>query len=175
MICFDMDGVLAIYERDAYDGDNPRYIQPGYFRTCKPDKRAIELLRQCMDMLPLDTFITTGVRKDYRNQMIIDKIYWISEYIPEFDIGTRFIANSEMDKSALFEHLRMSSLNRYDILIDDYNPRLYNWTMRGGTAIKWLNNVNSESSWNGMCLNKPNSYYTANNMFMQIMGAMMCK
>lgn len=173
MICFDMDGVLVKYERDAYTGDHPRYLQPGYFRQCKPDYKAISLINYCIKMLPLDTFIATHVVPKYRNAMIIDKLEWIGEHIPNFDIGTRFIGESQLDKSALFEHVRMSGLTSHDVLIDDYNPRLYNWEMRGGTAIKYLNGLNSEDSWHGTCINP----YGGNveDLFMIIMRAISCK
>lgn len=175
MVCWDMDGVLAIYDRDAYTGKNPRYLEEGYFRTCKPDERAIRLIKYCMRMLPLDTFIATGVHPDYRNKMILDKLWWIDHYIPEFDIGTRFIASSSMDKSALFEHIRMTGLNRHDVLIDDFNPRLFNWEMRGGTAIKYLNGVNSPESWHGVYIDAYSSEATDEEMFMEIMRAISCR
>lgn len=175
MVCFDMDGVLVIYERDAYIGENPKYLQPGYFRTCKPDPKAIKLIEYCMQMLPLDTFIATGVDRKYRNQMVLDKLAWITENIPDFDIGTRFVANSFMDKSALFEHLRMSSLNRHDVLIDDYNPRLYNWEMRGGTAIKYINGINNVESWHGECIGSSLENQSTEEMFMKIMRATSCR
>lgn len=175
MVCFDMDGVLVKYERDAYVGDNPRYMQDGYYRTCEPDENGIRLIEYCMKMIPLDTFITTSVRSDHRNQMILDKLAWIDKYIPEFDIGTRFIANSFLDKSALFEHLRMASLNRKDILIDDYNPRLFNWDMRGGTAIKYLNGINSPESWHGAVLDCRYGDIGAEAMFLQIVEATVCR
>ncbi len=175
MICFDMDGVLVIYEWDAYLGENPKYLQPGYYRTCKPDEVAIRLIEYCMKMLPLDTFIATGVDPRCRNGMVLDKLWWIDKYIPDFDIGTKFVANSLMDKSALFEQLRMSGLNRHDVLIDDYNPRLYNWEMRGGTAIKYLNGINSADSWRGVSIDARNNVLPADAMFLKIMEAMVCK
>lgn len=174
MVCFDMDGVLVVYEQDAYVGDSPRYLQPGYFRNRKPDKKAIALFKHCLKMLPLDTFICTGVPADHRNRIILDKLFWLDTNIPEFDIGTRFIASSSMDKSALFEHIRMNSLNRRDVIIDDFNPRLYNWEMRGGTAIKYLNGINSSDSWNGPCIDGRSSDMPEQ-MFMQIMEAMSCR
>lgn len=174
MICFDMDGVIVEYERDAYVGEHPEYLEPGYFRKCKPDETAIRLIKYCMKMLPLDTFIATSVHPEHRNRMVLDKLWWIDKNIPEFDIGTRFIANSSMDKSALFEHLRMSSLNRHDVLIDDYNPRLFNWEMRGGTAIKYLNGINTSVSWHGVCIGHGTNL-SVEQMFMKIMEATTCK
>ena len=174
MVCIDMDGVIVKYERDAYVGENPRWLQPGYFRKCEPDETGVQLLKYFMKMLPLDTFIATGVHTMYRNGMVLDKLNWIVEHVPEFDIGTRFIANSALDKSALFEHLRMSSLNKHDVLIDDYNPRLFNWEMRGGTAIKYLNGINSRNSWHGVCIGHGLNM-TVEDMFMKVMEATACR
>ena len=49
-----------------------------------------------------------------------------------------------------FHNLRQITIRIFkDILIDDYNPNLYSWMSRGGTAIKYINNVNSVDSWVG--------------------------
>ena len=175
MICFDMDGVLVKYEREAYVGDKPKYLEPGYFATLEADDTMVSLIKYCLRMVPLDTFITTSVHPDYRNQMIMDKLRWIDKHIPEFDIGTRFVANSSMDKSALFEHIRKSSITNRDILIDDYNPRLFNWEMRGGTAIKYLNGINSKESWHGPVIRYDNHTYCNSELFMIMMEASACR
>lgn len=43
---------------------------------------------------------------------------------------------------------------RYHILIDDFNPNLRNWEAAGGTAVKYINGLNSPESFNGLCLFK---------------------
>ena len=53
---------------------------------------------------------------------------------------------------SFIEWLRGSSITRKDILIDDYNPNLYSWMSRGGTAIKYINDFNSAGSWVGQCI-----------------------
>lgn len=152
MIFFDMDGVLAKYDRGGYnfeEEDGPNYLKKGYFLEREPDSGAVALFRKCLKVCPNDIYIITSVPSgDKRNSIIFDKLAWIDKYLPEFDIGTHFIATTS-SKMSFIEWLRGSSITSKDILIDDYNPNLYSWMSRGGTAIKYINNVNSVDSWVG--------------------------
>ena len=42
------------------------------------------------------------------------------------------------------------TLSKKDVLIDDWNPNLQMWEKHGGTAIKYLNGINSADSWAGL-------------------------
>lgn len=152
MISFDMDGVLCFYDRAGYDFSDPTgpaYLKPGYFLNRIPDTTAVELLRRCLAVCPNGTYIITSVPKDSnRNRIILDKLNWIDQHIPEFDIGAHFIATTS-NKMSFIEWLRGSSITRKDILIDDYNTNLYGWTARGGTAIKYINGINDPLSYVG--------------------------
>ena len=171
MICFDQDGVLAVYERDAYNFDSkegPRFLQEGYFRTVKPNITAIKLLEKCMEVCPNDTYIITTVPNvPNKNDIVMDKLFWITSYIPRFNIGTQFIAPTDA-KMTFIEWIRGSSITQRDVLIDDYNPNLYSWATRGGTAIKFINGLNHIETWAGDCLD--GTVFDADNLFKLLMS-----
>lgn len=154
MLFFDMDGVVATYDRGGYDfttKEGPEFLKPGYFLNREPDERGVQLLKDCLKNCPNDTYIITGIPKaeiSIRNQIIFDKMRWLTQVVPEFDIGTKFIAPTD-SKMNFIEWIRGTSIGKNDVLIDDYNPNLFSWSTRGGTAIKFLNGINSEDSWIG--------------------------
>ena len=172
MICFDQDGVLAAYERDAYnfdDPEGPKFLQDGYFRTLKPNIVAINLLEKCIEMCPNDTYIITSIPNvPNKNKIIMDKLFWITSYIPKFNIGTQFIAPTD-SKMTFIEWIRGSAITDKDILIDDYNPNLYSWMARGGTAIKYINGINHQETWVGDSLD--GVMFDADNLFKLLMGS----
>ena len=150
MIYWDMDGVLAVYDRDGYNFPNPKFREVGshYFLDREPDKMAVKCFNDMYDLIGDQQFIITTVspEPEIRNEQILDKIQWIMKYMPSFNIGTNFIAVTS-DKRVFVTELRERSLTNRDVLIDDYNKNLYKWQLGGGTAVKYLNGQNSEISW----------------------------
>lgn len=59
-----------------------------------------------------------------------------------------FTSGSKVAEACNFLGIR--ELNKDLILIDDFNGNLLEWEKAGGVAIKYINGVNSESSWNGL-------------------------
>lgn len=145
---FDMDGVITVYERWAFRGKNPIFEELGshYFRTCKPDYKIIDsmkVLNKCSNV-----YILTSVSKDSEisKEQVNDKILWLSKYCPFIDIPKQFIPiNSGISKSKYVS-------SKIDILIDDYNTNLLEWENAGGTAVKYLNGVNSYNSFKNGCM-----------------------
>jgi hypothetical protein len=78
---------------------------------------------------------------------------WVHSVIPEFDVGSHFIAVSKSKHSAITQ-LKGIELSKKDILVDDYNPNLLAWEVAGGTAVKYLNGINSPDSWYGYKLSQ---------------------
>lgn len=155
MLYFDMDGVLFEYDAKGYvvneDGDVPyNTIGLHYFRNRELDPVACEIFDRMLELYGDDVAIITTVSSNcyIRKEQVIDKIESIYDRFPTFDIGANFIAVST-DKRDFIQKIRGMSLNRRDILIDDWNPNLRKWAMAGGTAIKYCNGINSYSSWNG--------------------------
>ena len=155
MIYFDMDGVLVDYNPKDYVGDNPAFLQYGnhYFRNLVPDENIMYVFKKLIQRMPDDVYVITSVNTEIklRNEQILDKIQWLMEHVPEFDVGQKFIAVST-DKRNVISSIRGSSLRANDILVDDYNGNLYAWENSGGSAIKYLNGINSENTWPGLTL-----------------------
>ena len=152
MLWWDMDGVLFIYRREDYEGEDPNWKKEGYYRNLLPDSTAKVVFNECCRLFPDDNGIITSVPIEYRNRMTIDKIQSIDRHFPAFDFGANFIAVSTKGKASILEYLRGRQLTKKDILIDDWNPNLYSWEMHGGTAIKWSNGENDPHSFTGIVI-----------------------
>ena len=159
MVYWDMDGVLATYSRDDYsyseETNSLAYLNIEHYFLNRPiDSIGMDLFRACVKLLPDDTCVLTGVTNDSKRRFehIIDKMTWIHSCCPEFDVGSKFIALST-DKRNYITGIRGMTLTANDVLIDDYNINLYKWMAAGGTSIKYLNGINSKSSWSGRTIN----------------------
>ena len=157
-VFFDQDGVLGIYERDAYIGKDPIWKKPGshYFSTVKPDHRAISLFNLLTDAPNVNTFVLTAINNigPIYLEQIKDKIAWLKEHIPAINIQKQFIpcvSPKSQTIQAVISQTR-THMKPSDILIDDYNPNLNDWTAAGGTALKYCNGLNSEKSYKGISL-----------------------
>lgn len=164
---FDLDGVIFQYEKTAYQGDDPIFDKLGqhYFRHVPPDPLMKAVVNQLLR---------------FKDTNRIDNIYFISSISPQHEIYLEMYRDKleslkeEFDEKYAFEHFiacyknkanivkaihNKEHLNINDILIDDYNENLKQWRDAGGTAIKYINGINSEESWNGYII-KPNKELT---------------
>ena len=148
---FDMDGVLNKYIREDYTGDNPLFLQEGkhYYECLPPNYNALKLLKMLQNNKSFDVFILTLLPNDesIRCEHILDKLLWLKKYAP-FIYATQFKPAFGL-KSIAAMKIKSRKLTKDDILIDDFNFNLLDWQERGGTSIKYINDVNSPSSWNG--------------------------
>lgn len=164
---FDMDGVLAVYEREAYIGsfeknafekEKPTFLQKNkhYFLNCKPDMKMLHVIDILWSAIRtghygLDPesqiFIVTSIANHGTifNEQFHDKIAWIGKWIPYFPIENLYVSVTEKREIGEMINNRLISFN--DILIDDYNKNLQNWSAAGGRALKYCNGINDPSSW----------------------------
>lgn len=169
---FDMDGVLAIYERDAYikaDKDLPSKFETknqNYFISCQPDPKMINVLLNIIKSNKIkQIFITTKLTNDadLALEHKCDKLSWLNIHLeyhlykykenhPNVELPTVSFIASPLDKHISAELHLGRPLSVMDILIDDYNPNLIKWSDNGGTAIKYGNNINNLMSFNGIIL-----------------------
>lgn len=153
----DQDGVIAEYEYHAYtiplEDGNTLFMKPNahYFRTLTPDNRIIkayELLQQ-ENNLPVHVLTNLTdyypIWKEHRQ----DKIEWTKEYMPFINIETQY-DTIHIPKYLKAQKILQRPLTETDILISDYNPDLTPWENAGGTAVKYLNGINSEDSFSGL-------------------------
>lgn len=143
---FDMDGVLAVYERGMYLPDHtgtPPYMREELhvFRHCRPDPVAIGLLRSFL-AAGVPVFGLTAIRSDLP-WVYYDKIGWLREHVPELDPSERLVVASGDKAQAAMAASRSRTLDRTMLLLDDFNPNLWDWHRAGGTAVKYLNGLNT--------------------------------
>lgn len=146
---FDMDGVMAVYNREDYRDANPQYLKEGYYKGLQPDKyikRLIEYLNRRADC---DVYILTKVSpmSDVRWYQVSDKLDWLHKHFPFLD-DTQFFYTIG-DKDVLARAVLRRNLNSGDVLMDDYNPNLIGWENSGGSSIKYLNGLNNPESFDG--------------------------
>lgn len=159
-VYFDLDGVLMIYDRDAYVAykeQTPIYLLPGhhYFRHLEPDNWALHLLYILMAYQkthPEDngnTYTLSNLQPgNMFNEHFHDKLLRTMELIPQMSIEN--ILFSVGDKHNCVPFITGKKLSKYDILIDDFNPNLNAWNKAGGTAIKYCNGLNTPGSYDGI-------------------------
>ena len=158
---FDADGVLFLYERDAYVGENPVWLRKNehYFRNLKPDKKMMEVvdkLHQKSRYTDDEIFILTSLRNDgvIFNEHFHDKITSFNKWFPYIDINHIIIATSS--KRDTVEFITNNPISDSDILIDDFNKNLTEWSDAGGKSVKYCNGINNPFSWPGLKINENN-------------------
>ena len=147
-IFFDADGVIAEYERDAYEGMHPKFCNEHqhYFRYCKRDDCAYALLLQFIEY-GADVWILSKADAQYP-WIKHDKIQWFQDHIPEIPLEKIIIAKSDKAETIKVKK-KLKKLTKNMILIDDYNNNLQDWIDEGGIGIKYINGINNPNSFNG--------------------------
>ena len=149
-----MDGFIVLYDKSAYIGDNPKYLNKNehYFRNLQPDRKALEFVDKLHERCRYtgdEIFILTSIAMSGAifNEHFHDKIMWLHKWLPYIDIDHILI--SVTSKRDVVEYIHNHNLTKNDILIDDYNKNLIDWTKAGGTAIKYCNGINNPESFTG--------------------------
>lgn len=151
---FDMDGVIAKYEKDAYVGENPRWLRKNehYFLNLEPDRKILEfidLLHQRCRYTGDNIYILTSlpVNGAIFNEHFHDKISYINKWLPYIDINHILI--SVTSKRDCVEYIHDHNITENDILIDDFNLNLTDWELAGGKSVKYCNGINNPDSFDG--------------------------
>lgn len=151
-VFWDLDGVIFQYERSAYVGDNPPYAMPGYFKNRELDQRAYLILETMRDNCHIDGMHilsrgATRLNPQQRRGVIADKRFNVANDIPWMQSKDVIITErSKVDEAVRFLGRPLSVT---DILIDDFNENLKLWVAAGGSAIKYLNGLNSMDTYSG--------------------------
>ena len=155
---FDADGVLFEYDRDAYCGENPLYLQKNrhYFRNLEPDRKMLKLMDSLNREIRYskdEIFILTSLTNNGAifNEHFHDKIISFNKWYPYIDIDHILISNTS--KRDAVEYITNNPIRNEDVLIDDYNKNLIEWQDAGGTSIKYCNGINNPLSFDGLKLN----------------------
>lgn len=142
VIYFDMDGVLANWNweksEEHPDGVTMEEVfTPGYFRNLKPIKEYVDLIT-VLHSKGVDVRILSKAC----HSAIKEKWDWIQEYLPFMEKEHVYFVPLGEAKSDF-----IPSMSNYDILIDDYNPNLYEWSGIPIKAITEKNTINPSFDW----------------------------
>lgn len=169
-IWFDMDGVLARFDKELYQNPDGSIISPPFYETFEGQKKFLEfqpdplmisvftklmqspsILLGIISNLPMNP---DSIKKEQIQRVIREnKMTWLHKYLKSIYKTTKsyplLFPNENIPKAIIIENYLGRKLTKSDILIDDYNKNLKFWEARGGTGIKYLNGNNSHNSFNG--------------------------
>ena len=155
MIYWDCDGVLLKYDYSMYDhiDGKPDWNEVGshVFLECKPDPFIQKVTKRISAQMPDDQAVLTTVSGTHgyeaRNEQIFDKMFITAKEYPWINL-CNFMA-CESEKRNAIGKIKGMRLTKSDILIDDYKNNLSAWRNAGGTAVKYINGINSIGDWPG--------------------------
>lgn len=153
-IYIDMDGTLCRFHDTEH-----RYIEqmwePGFYQGLKPFEEFLKGISLCMERNPDAEFYILSAYLDTEPPFVREeKRAWLHEHLPQLPEEHMIFVPAGQDK-ALF----LDTFTADCYLIDDYNKNLREWEDAGGTAIKFINDINNRglgayggekgSLWNG--------------------------
>lgn len=146
----DMDGVVAVYDADGFQGKNPPYLvaTSHYFRWCQPDEKIINALKLLQSVYHIRIKLISNVSSELKQEHKADKKFWIKQHMPFIDTSMDYNAIT-ISKADFVKKLKKQKLKSTDILISDFNQDLEPWKKEGGTAIKYANGINNPHSYIG--------------------------
>lgn len=152
-IFFDMDNVLnQLDNEDDIPWDKRRIQSFGhYFLHCTANTQMQQFI-QAMACMNNQLYTLGHIRAQNRElacENLYDKIQWMNTNFPNFDNKHLIWVPEEVPKANAVSVIFDRPLTKTDILLDDYNPNLIYWRNAGGTAIKYINENNSITSWDG--------------------------
>ena len=169
-IWFDMDGVLARFDKELYLNPDGSIITPPFYETFEgrqkflefqPDPLMVSVFNKLMQSpsvllgiisnLPMNP---DGMKEEQIQHAIREnKLTWLHRYLKPMYKTTvshpLMFPNENVPKAIVIENYLGRKLTKSDILIDDYNKNLRFWEAKGGTGVKYLNGNNSHDSYDG--------------------------
>lgn len=164
----DMDGLIVEYIAKDFRDKEQTWKKPGYFYTLKPDKEIVKLFRaltHIKDRRTKSSFVkrvnvltTILPEKPFNTYQHDDKVRWMDKYVfsklgRKAKYYTKFTTHG-LPKPKTAERILGRKLTKNDLLLDDWNGNLIPWREAGGTAVKYINGLNSPDTWDGPKLYK---------------------
>lgn len=136
-VYIDMDGTLCRF----HDVEH-KYIEQmwerGFYINLKPFEEFLQAISLCIDRNPdTEFFILSAILETEPPFAEAEKREWLHTYLPQLADDHMLFVPAGTDKAALIPNMDADC-----ILIDDYNKNLSEWRQRGGTAIKFINDIN---------------------------------
>ena len=142
-IYLDMDGTLAMFYSDHACLE--KMYEPGYFKFLSPYVKFLMAVKMA---------IKEGMKFKIISACVTDicmqeKDIWLDTFLPEIGSNDRIFCRIGENKAT-----KISEPIGDTVLIDDYSKNCNEWDQLGGTAIKFLNEINGKGeSWKGFRIN----------------------
>lgn len=133
-----MDGTLCRFHDTEH-----RYIEAmwtqGFYRDLKPFEEFLNGLSVCMERNKDAEFFILSAMLDTEPPFVEgEKREWLHTYLPQLKDEQMIFIPAGHDKSEY-----VGEIGADCCLIDDYNKNLNEWQNAGGTAVKFINDVNN--------------------------------
>lgn len=154
---FDLDGTLARFYEDKNWAI--KFQKEGYFIGLKPYEKFVKIVEYLHRVNPSNNIYVISAAPNETGAK--EKFQWVKKHLPFIEEKHIFIQickeNSDNPTKAAYVSLLLRrALTKKDVLIDDYNKNLFEWTNAGGTAIKAVNELNNRKNipphWDGKTL-----------------------
>ena len=161
-----IDGVLSKYNSKVHDMNKDQadisYKDDRFFKNAEIDEKMVDVAQKLLNFV-YDTkqqinisslnFVSSISNKSSDALLQCqDKSEWLLSNIA-FATDSKFIPSATKKADVISARLGRNLTPR-DILIDDFNEELNTWKEAGGTAIKYVNDVNTKESYNGLYLDR---------------------
>lgn len=161
-----IDGVLSKYNSKVHDMNKEQptisYKDDRFFQNAEIDEKMIKVAQKLLNFI-YDTkrqinigslnFVSSISNKSSDALLQCqDKTEWLLTNVT-IATDSRFVPSATKKADVISTRLGRKLTPR-DILIDDFNEELNAWSEAGGTAIKYINDVNTKESYNGLYLDK---------------------
>ena len=141
-IFIDMDGTLyRFHDEILYDGEVQleKMYEENFFKRLKPFSRMIDAVNELHDNLKYEIYFISAVNE---KDIELQKLFVLKRDFPWIDDEHCLFPFCGSNKGEFVEYYFEHELTPNDILIDDYNKNLEDWSKRNGSSIKFVNNIN---------------------------------
>lgn len=152
---FDKDGVLAKYDYALYESEAgapaPWLVRNAHvYRNLEEYENMAAAFRilysrysnKSMEHCPLKPRVLTSVSDGLTlTEHVLDGMKWCEDHL---HLKARDFYACAVEKESIPVMLKRE-ITKCDVLLDDYNNNLRSWQAAGGTSIKVVNGINSES------------------------------
>lgn len=137
-IYVDMDGTLCRFHDTEHQYIEAMWTQ-GFYINLKPFEELLNGLSVCIDRNPdAEFYILSAVLDTEPSFAEAEKREWLHKFLPQISDEHILFSPAGTDKSEY-----IGSISSDCCLIDDYNKNLKEWQAAGGTAIKFINDINN--------------------------------
>lgn len=161
-----IDGVLSKYNSKVHDMNKEQptisYEDDRFFQNAEVDEKMVNVAQKLLNFVCGDkrqinigslNFVSSISNKSSDALLQCqDKTEWLLTNVT-IATDSRFVPSTTKKADVISARLGRKLTPR-DILIDDFNEELNTWKEAGGTAIKYVNDVNTKESYNGLYLDK---------------------